>query len=141
MGYRGFDNYLTSRVERADGDRYYFTDDALRFFDSHGGTMGFLPSDLDGDPRRLYTVVESVKGPSGIRTYRFVAVLFTDQGPARRERVDIIRPMAGEDDVRTAATAERRMRTYLANVAKILTTTDGRAPTTLNYAVEHAPTR
>lgn len=142
MGYRGFDNYLTSRVDRAEGDRFYFREDTLKFFDAYGGAMGCLPSDLDGQSgeRRLQTVVESVKGPSGIRTYRFVAVLFTDQGPARTERVTILRPMADEDDIRTAATAERRMRVWLRNVAEIMTATTGHAPRTLDYAVEHAPT-
>lgn len=139
--FRGFDTYLTSRVDRAQGDHHYFDEGTLRFFDAYGGAVGCLPSNLDGNgkPRRLTTIVESVQDHGGLtydsrpREYRFIVVLFTpleDGG----ESVRIFRPFEDANRYNYGKAAEREMRRWLAAVADGMT----RRGLDLDTAVEQA---
>lgn len=88
---RGFDPYLVSRVERAQGDHHYFDIQNLRFFDAYGGASFRLPHSLD--PDRLFTaLVESVRGPYQMRRYRPTVVLFTKDTQRGGEKVSIFHP-------------------------------------------------
>lgn len=117
MSFRGYDPYLVSRATRADGSFHYLEEDTIRWHDSYCGTTGVLAHGFDEEPRRLFTIVESSRNrfdPEARREYRAVAFLFTDQGPAAKERVENIYVCGFMPNARHAEAAMRR---YLANVA------------------------
>lgn len=117
MSFRGYDPYLVSRVSNASGNNKYLTEETIRWHNSWCGVTGVLAPGFDEEPRRLFTIVESSLNrfdPEARREYRAVAFLFTDQGPAARERVENIYVCGFMPNARHAEAAMRR---YLADVA------------------------
>lgn len=119
--FRGFDTYMTSRVQRATGDHHYFDVDSLRFFDAFGGARFALPASLDPS-RRFVVLVESVVHPSAGRVYRPTVVLFTPDAEHGGESVEVFHPY--DDDAASApttgATATRRARAYAQRVWQLV---------------------
>lgn len=101
MRYRGFDDELVSRVQRASGDRHYFDRDTLEFFDSYAG-------EVVSRTRDEWVIVESVRPPHDERMHRVIRVTFTDDGRDAPERVTIDRVTDNKPSAQLAVAAWSR---------------------------------
>lgn len=103
--YRGYDKHLISRATRAMGDRHYFDEDTLRYFDAYGCKW------LDNGPDHV-VMVESIRDTwSGApHEYRVIEVKFhreVDASGAEREHVTVNRPSDNCPTARQAIAAYR----------------------------------
>lgn len=99
--YRGFDTGLISRATRAEGDKHYFNERTLQYFDAYGGKW------LDSGPDHV-VMVDSIRDTfsDSPRQYRVIEVKF-HRDVTGREHVTVNRPTDNYPTARQAIAAHR----------------------------------